>query len=87
MGLKSSYRAFGELTALSKEITERKKNLESNAQAKEVAEAIKNVETQLNAIQSGTPALRDRADQSRSQNAWRSWSKAVTRLRPAPCNR
>jgi photosystem II stability/assembly factor-like uncharacterized protein len=56
-GLKSSYRAFGELTALSKEITERKKNLESNAQAKEAAEAIKNVETQVNAIQSGTPAL------------------------------
>jgi hypothetical protein len=55
-GLKSSYRVFGELTALSKEITERKKNLESNAQAKEAAEAIKNVETQVNAIQSGAPA-------------------------------
>jgi len=56
-GLKSSYHAFGELTALSKEITERKKNLESNTQAKEAADAIKNVETQVNTIQSGTPAL------------------------------
>jgi hypothetical protein len=54
-GLRSSYDAFGELASLRKEITERKKNLESNAQAKDAVDAVKDVETQLNAIQSGTP--------------------------------
>jgi len=55
-GLKSSYGAFGELAALRKEITERKKSLESNAQAKDAADAVKDVETQVDAIQSGSPA-------------------------------
>ena len=56
-GLKSSYDAFGELAMLRKEITERRKNLESNAQAKDAVDAVKDVETQVNAIQSGTPVL------------------------------
>jgi hypothetical protein len=55
-GLKSSYDAFGEIVPPRKEISERKKNLESNAQAKDAADAIKNIDTQVEAIQSGTPA-------------------------------
>jgi len=55
-GLKSSYEEFGKVAALHKEITERKKNLESNAQAKDAADAVKEAETQVIAIQTGTTA-------------------------------
>jgi len=55
-GLKSSYDAFGEIVPLRKEISERKKKLESDVQAKDVAEAINNIEMQVEAIQSGTTA-------------------------------
>jgi len=55
-GLKSSYDAFGELAALRKEITERKKKLESNPQAKDAADAIRDLEMQADAIQDGSPA-------------------------------
>jgi len=55
-GLKSSYGAFGELAALRKEITERKKKLESNAPAKDAADAIRDLEMQADAIQDGSPA-------------------------------
>ena len=55
-GLKSSYDVFGELAALRKQITERKKKLESNPQAKDAADAIRDLEMQADVIQDGSPA-------------------------------